>query len=438
MKQLTVVAALLVTVAAFPVFSSGTTEADASGEEQIMLRYYNLWPPDPADARSVVREALLEEFREAYPMVDLEVTSDAHDAWQTKVKTLMVSGDPPEVFISQPSDLAEYVDTGVYLDLTDALDADPEWRDSYVPGSLNAMTINGRVYGIAYEGYVEGVFYNQALFDEYGLAFPTSWDQLVEVVDAFAANDVIPFALAGVGGWPVTMVTHFLMDREVGYDYWARSEHEADATVDIPGYARAFDRLRSLAEMGAFSEAALGTEYSQATALFMQGRAAMHVDGSWSAGNYAASTNEEFAANVRFTNFPTIPGGEGVQDAICSGYGKSFAISSSVTDAQKEYAIELVKFLTSEDAARRLIEDAQYFSSTLVEEFDRSTVSPVLAEIIETLGASSQAWAAYGEYIVPGYYDEMNRIGQALVAGTIDGAQAAQELEQARRQYQLQ
>lgn len=419
------------------VLASGTTEADGSADERVTLRYYHLWPTDPTDPRSIVHEQLVEEFRNAYPMVNFEVTSDAHDAWQTKVKTLMVSGDVPEVFISQPSDLAEYVETGVFLDLTDQLNADPEWRDSYVPGSLNAMTIDDRVYGIAYEGYVEGVYYNQALFEQYGLSFPSTWDDLLEVITVLRDNDVVPFALGGVSGWPVTMVTHFLMDREVGYDYWSRSEQEIEATVNIPGYVEAFDKLSTIADMGAFSEAALGTEFSQATSLFVQGRAAMHVDGSWNAGTYTSAENETFASNIRFTNFPSIPGGDGVQDAICSGYGKSFAISSAASEAQQEYAIELVKFLTSEDAARRLIEDPQFFSSTRVSEFDQSAVSPVLGEIVQTVADSSQTWAAYGEYIVPGYYDEMNRIGQALIAGTMDGAEAAEKLEQARLQYQV-
>ena len=45
---------------------------------------------------------------------------------------------------------------------------------------------------------------------------------------------------------------------------------------------------------------------------------------------------------------------------------------------------------------------------------------------------AKSSWAAYGEFTLPAMYGEWNKMGQQLIAGQIDGKEAAKYLEEQR------
>ena len=76
------------------------------------------------------------------------------------------------------------------------------------------------------------------MFDENGLEYPKTWDELLNVVDTFVAAGIIPFATAGKDAWPISIQSHYLMDREMGFDYFYDSlkSGKRENTWDNPGY----------------------------------------------------------------------------------------------------------------------------------------------------------------------------------------------------------
>ncbi len=414
--------------------SAAEVKAD---DEKVGIRFYNIWPKNEEDPQVVEQYKMYEEFQAENPDIELENIADAHEAWATKIKTMMAANDLPEIFISQPSDFAVYADSGVYYDFTDDLEADPEWRDSFVSGSLDILAKDGRVYGIPHTGYVEGVYYNQELFDQCGLTYPETYDDLVECVKVFVENDIVPFAVGAKDGWPVSMYTQYLMDREAGYDYFAKACEDESTTMDTPEYIRAFEKFMELAELGAFSEGASGASQQDSISLFTQGKAAMMVDGDWDMGTFLQADNGEFGKKVRFANFPSIPDGKGVQDALCVGFGKSFCISNSASDEQKEAALRFIKYMNCTEASTRLLEEGGGQHANKIADVNEDKVSELLNCVTEYAGSTSQTWAAYGEFITPGFYDEMNKIGQKMLLNAISAEDAVKELEKARLEFQI-
>ena len=88
-----------------------------------------------------------------------EVTNAGLNYW-----TLIRNGDvlPLDEFLDQPS-----------------WDGDGSWRDSFLPGSLDRYTHEGKVYGIPFLYSVYAVWYNKNMFEERGWQVPVTWDEFL-------------------------------------------------------------------------------------------------------------------------------------------------------------------------------------------------------------------------------------------------------------------
>jgi raffinose/stachyose/melibiose transport system substrate-binding protein len=427
---------VIASLVSFGACTGKKTAQEAGSNGKVKIRYYNLWPPSEIGETKEYYK-MYDEFQAAYPDVELEVIADAHEAWATKIKTMMTANDLPEVFISQPSDFSVYVDSGVYYDFTEDLNADPEWKNSFLAGSLDTMSKNGRVYGISWSGYVEGVFYNQKLFDQFGLSFPKTYDELANCAKTFKADGITSFAVGAKDGWPVTMATQFLLDREAGYEFFERSCVDKSVSMAAPEYTKAAEKILELVNLGAFSEGILGATQSDAENMFLQGKAAMIITGSWFVDTINDFEGSEFAKNVHFGNFPAVGGGKGVQDALCAGFGKAFCIGSKTPEKQREAALRFIKFMCNPKTSTRLLENANIITAQRPSSLDPNKISPLLKEVTDLSGSVHQTWMAYGELITPGFYDEMNKLGQQLLLKAVTAQEAVNMLERARLEFQI-
>ena len=124
------------------------------------------------------------------PELLFEVESAQFD---NKVATGIVSGSYPDFLWANASNYADWIESGVIADITDAFEeyASEQLRD-YVysdgGGLMNAITHNGRLYGIPYmadpynEVYV--MYIRQDWLDNLGLQIPETMEDLKKVEEA--------------------------------------------------------------------------------------------------------------------------------------------------------------------------------------------------------------------------------------------------------------
>lgn len=428
--------ALVLSLAACGSDKEPAGDKDETTSGKVKLTVYTCFPT--AEPQGALVDKQIAAFEEANQDIEVEHVADAHEAWATKLKTMIVGNNLPEVFISQPSDLSVYAESGAYMDLTDMVEADPEWKDSFVAGTLNTMQYDNRIYGIPTSCYIEGVFYNQAIFDQCGLTFPATYEELLNCIKVFKENNIVPFLVGGKDLWPVSMYTQFFMDRQAGYDVFSQSCSDEGISINTPEVVKGLTKFQEVIEMGGFSESALTSGEADIETLFLQGKAAMMVNGSWFAGQLSNPEYAEFAENVHFANFPGFEDGEGIQNAGCYGTGKSYCISSRCDEAQTEAALRLIKFLCSTEAADQHMEEiGQLTANKTSDDLDTSKVQRCLIEGMAFSSESDLTWPAYGELITPGYYDEMNKLGQRLLGGEITAQEMADALERARLDFQI-
>lgn len=130
-----------------------------------------LYPID--ENRSMVEE-LVQKFERENPDVHIEIRAVPGAQYQTKLKTLVASGSPPDVFVCgdvffaylRPflADLTEYAKR----------DADKLKLDDFYPAARQAMTVNGHIYFLSQTYNVSLLYYNKKLFREVGIPFPTA------------------------------------------------------------------------------------------------------------------------------------------------------------------------------------------------------------------------------------------------------------------------
>ena len=93
--------------------------------------------------------------------------------------------------------------TGLIADISDAVD-EYGWADKLAPSlqttakySDDGVMGGDTWYGIPNYGEFVGVYYNLDAFAEAGLEVPTTYDEFVDVLDAFVAQGTTPLAQAG-------------------------------------------------------------------------------------------------------------------------------------------------------------------------------------------------------------------------------------------------
>ena len=117
---------------------------------------------------------------------------------QTKLSTAIMSGDYPDIISMDATDYVNYAQTGVIADITELYEkyASDELKE-YVGvdngQSMNAITLDGKIYGLPMmgNGYdeVPVMFIRQDWLDNLGLKMPTTIEELKEVARAFTEDD---------------------------------------------------------------------------------------------------------------------------------------------------------------------------------------------------------------------------------------------------------
>ena len=69
------------------------------------------------------------------------------------------------------------------------------------------LKIGGKDYGVPYSALFQGVLFNRAIFDKYGLKVPTTYDELMAVAKTLKSKGVTPFATHFADNWNIGNIT---------------------------------------------------------------------------------------------------------------------------------------------------------------------------------------------------------------------------------------
>lgn len=363
---------------------SGSAETAASGEGATTISL--MLNGSTADQQIPGYEKLIEEFNasnEYGVTVTYELVANAD--YKTKLTTLMASDSEPDIiFTWELGYLENFVNGNKIVDLQPYLDADEEWANSFNGGTLEQLTYNGDVYGIPTQSSMCLMFYNTAIFDEYGLSVPTTYDEFVEVCETLKSNDVTPIALASTAedAWLVSQYIQQLSNGIAG-DALYESLKDGTGKWNDDAFVQAGELFQAEVNAGYYEDGFTGVSGDEARQLFMDGKTAMYFNGSWEISNVGADTSS-IKDNVSCFVMPAVD--SQYSNISVGSVDTSFAITKNCGNV--EAAVAFLKYWTNADNAGMLLYDYGRTPSTSFD-LDESKISALNLAGLECINSQT-------------------------------------------------
>lgn len=326
--------------------ANGTNDGSDSGsgsDGQVSLRTVTMF--GGTDPFAPLWEEMQLEFLEQNPNVSItDESAKADDAWKQRVLTDFAVGNEPDVmFFFTTAEQMPLVNDDKIVSVQEIQELYPTYGTTIKDGALSAVQAeDGNSYGLPIVGFYEGMIVNKALFEEYNVEVPTDWASFETAVRTFSANGIIPIS-AALGHVPNYLIEHFVLAQE------GVAAHQASFDSSInPAWTAGLEEFKRFADMGAFPVDTLTIREPQAQEYFLNGQAAMYVDGNWFLRRVMEREN---ADDFEFVAFPS----KADVDPVIAGFTSGWFISRRCFDdpAKREAAVALVQYLTSNDGLER-------------------------------------------------------------------------------------
>ncbi len=236
--------------------------------------------------------------------VDMPVAGGGGEAAMTALRARVTAGDAPTAVQMLGFDILDWAGEGALADLTATATA--EGWDKVVPAALQQFsTSDGKWVAAPVNVHsTNWVWINKAALDATGLAAPTTWEELVAVLDKMKENGITPL---GHGGQPWQEATVFDgIVLSLGGDFYKSAFVDLDpAALGGEQMAQAFNRLITLRSY--VDDNFSGRDWNLASAMVINGEAGMQMMGDWAKGEFLK------AGKVPGTDFVCIrfPGTQG-------------------------------------------------------------------------------------------------------------------------------
>jgi multiple sugar transport system substrate-binding protein len=287
------------------------------------------WNNYTASDRPVV-EALVERFNDSQDDVVVDMTIQPFDVLTDTLLPAYAAGEGPTVVALDASFAPSYADLGVIQAVDDVFDETNLTADVLPEASLEAVTVDGQLYGVPFGFTPMMLYWNRAVFEEAGVEGPpATMDEMAEAAVAIAdpANELYGIALSDAANqWAQLM--------------WANgggvvSEDGSESIFGSPQSIEAVEFWSGLMIDEGISPVGLGG--AEADALFGAGQAAMLINGPWvSAGVTEAGLDVGIAP---------VPAGDAAQMAVAISV--NLYLNADASEEEKEAVYDFMEFWNS-------------------------------------------------------------------------------------------
>lgn len=214
---------------------------------------------------------------------DMPVAGGGGEAAMTTLRARVTAGNAPTAVQMLGFDITDWANEGVLGNLDEVAAAD-NW-DDVVPTALQGFA--------KHEGHwisapvnvhsTNWVWINKSALDAAGGNAPTTWDELVSVLDAMKANGITPLAHGGQPWQDATVFDAVVLS--MGNDFYQKSMIDLDPDA-LAGeqMIEVFNRMAML--RGYVDENFSGRDWNLASAMVIEGKAGMQMMGDWAKGEF--------------------------------------------------------------------------------------------------------------------------------------------------------
>jgi raffinose/stachyose/melibiose transport system substrate-binding protein len=369
------------------------------------------------DLRALTMRTIIQEFQLSHPDVDLRISAIPPDEYRSRLMKAAEIKQMPDVFVMWSGSMTKQLASRSLIQPINVLvEENPEWRDGFLPNSLEAFTEDGFVYGAPMGLSPTSIlYYNKRIFRENNLQVPKTWPELIHVIGHLKEDGITPIAFGNKAAWLAqSSLFSSLADRVTGTEWFLKAVNQDGASFTDPPFIEALSYLKQLCDIGAFSENYAEMDNVQMELAFAKGEAAMMIDGGWALTNLAANASAEEMKELGATVLPSIPEGKGNPNTLAGVVGSGMALGSNSEGKSREAALQLIYAMSGPDAQRRTLESNQLVSYKIA--LDKSAVSPIFAEVYDLVN-SVRLTPVYDGVLTAEGADALNKGIQELLAG---------------------
>jgi len=370
MKRVTIIFALL--VVPFVLFAGGQGEGSGeqsreTPEEEITL---DVWSWRGEDVEEY--ERIFDVFEEANPGITVDFRTIKNTEYNTVLATALEGDQGPDVMqLRAYGGLQRYIDFLMPLD-----DVVPELEN--FPNSSIASASgrkDGKIYGVPFANQALGIYYNKRIFEENGVAPPSTWSEFIDLLDTLKSNGVTPLANGGQAAWMLEIMFGTIAPNFYGGNDFYEAVVAGETTFTDERFINALERMYNLRDY--MPNGFMGMDFATMQANFFTEQAAMYIGGSFEAA-FFQQQNPDLDIGV----FPA-PRPEGTNTNYIGVWADgSYGVNRSTP--HEEAALKLIQFMASKEFGDMFTNMLAQISPIPGVEADPSKV-PVLSKFISFL-----------------------------------------------------
>ena len=277
--------------------------------------------------------------------VDMPVAGGGGEAAMTTLRARVTAGDAPTAVQMLGFDIKDWAAEGVLGNLDDV--AAKEGWDGVVPAALQFFSKHDG-HWIAAPVNVHStnwVWISKSALDATGMDAPTTWDELIAVLDAMKANGITPLAHGGQAWQDATIFDAVVLS--LGDDFYKASMIDLDPdALGGEKMVEAFDRMAKLRSY--VDDNFSGRDWNLASAMVINGEAGMQMMGDWAKGEFLRADKvpgEDFVC-IRFPGTQgavTFNSDQFVMFDVAEGGDAQQAMAAAVMNPTFQSAFNVVK-----------------------------------------------------------------------------------------------
>lgn len=400
-----------------------TDESPAAEEQSGTLRLWHYEGPN--SAMGIAWDRAIEIFEETHPDATVEFEEKGFEQIQDTAQMVLNSPDGPDIMEYNKGNATAGLlsSQGLLADLSEVAE-ERGWTDM-LSSSLQTTAIydeegvmgSGNWYGVPNYGEFVLVYYNQDMFDQYGVEVPTTLEELETAMDTFVAGGITPLAVGGAE-YPAQQIFYQLALAEADRDFVnAFQLYQGDVDFHGPEFTAGAEKFQEWMDAGYISPDATGIPAEDMGVSFTGGDFPILISGSWWFGRFVDEiTDFEWGTFL----FPET-------DLHLGSSGNLWVVSEK--SENKELAYDFIDITMSEE-----IQNLLGNSGGIPVAADPDSISDERSqELIESFNSvvESDGLAFYPDWPAPGYYDALVAAVQDLMGGHLSTDEFLDNIEAA-------
>lgn len=294
-------------------------------------------------------------FQEALKEWQNQTGNTVNDASATSDETFKarvladfeVGAEPDVLFFFNGVDSNTFVEAGKVVAIDEIRAAYSDYASNMKDAMMGASPADGKNYSVPVNGYWEGLFVNKKVLQAAGVEIPTAtttWEEFLTICQKIKDAGYAPIAAS------LATIPHYWFEFSIYNHLDVTSHNVLPKTVDDKqgkAWVDGLTDIKTLYEKGFFPDNTLTGSDDDTVQMFIEGKAAFLIDGSWKVGGIEQLTDEIENFTVTY-----VPGkGDRKTTDIIGGLSSGYYITKKAWEDpdKREAAVSFVKFMTSDE-----------------------------------------------------------------------------------------